>query len=82
LRTLKGDYRPILLKNSLSAQRRKIWGDLKRCFREVQRGYRWKAPISPGSPLIVSMETHEQFSLPNLNRRNSGCTEKLSFSTE
>jgi len=72
----------ILLKNSVSAQGRKIPGDMARLDCEVLRGYRQKVPASPESSLFGSTETCWLFSLSTLCRRKNKRPEKPSFSTE
>jgi hypothetical protein len=57
---LEASVRSILLKNSLSARTPRICGDVARCSREVPRGYRSKAPASPGSSRFASIEIREQ----------------------
>jgi hypothetical protein len=70
------------LKNSVSAQGRKISGDMAQFDRKEPRGYRPKALASPDSSLFGSMRTDLRFSLSTSGWRKNTRTEKPSFSTE
>jgi hypothetical protein len=72
----------ILLKNSVSAQRRKISRDMPRFDRGVPRGYRPKAFASPGPSLFCLMKNHWRFSLAMLGVHENSRIKKPSFSTE
>jgi hypothetical protein len=73
---------PILLKNSVSAQGRKISRDMARFDRKEPRGYRPKSLASPDSSLFGSMKTYWRFSRSTSSSRESAGIEKPSFSTE
>jgi hypothetical protein len=70
------------LKNSISAQGRKISGDMARLDREVPRAYIPTAVVLRESSRIVSAKTCPQLSLSMRGRRNSARCGKPSFSTE
>jgi hypothetical protein len=69
---------PILLKNSDSAQGRKISGDMARLDLEVQRAYRPTTIALRESSLFASARTRPQLTLSMLGGRKSAG----SFSTE
>jgi hypothetical protein len=72
----------ILLKNSVSAQGRKISGDMARLDREVPRAYRPAAFALRASSRFACAKTCPQLSLSTPGRRKSGRNGKPSFSTE
>jgi hypothetical protein len=80
--TVNGEYRPILLKNSVSAQGRKTSSDMARFDYAVLRGYRQKVPASPESSLFGSTEICWLFSLSTPCGRKNTRPGKPSFSTE
>lgn len=74
---------PILLKNSDSAQGRKISGDMARLDLEVQRAYRPTATALRGSSRIASAKTRTELSISMRGRRKSArSSPKPSFSTQ
>jgi hypothetical protein len=72
----------ILLKNPVSAQGRKISGDMARLDREVPRAYLPTAIVLRESSRIASARTCPQLSLSIRGRRKSARCGKPSFSTE
>jgi len=75
-------YWPILLKNSVSTQGRRILGDMARLAHEVPRAYRPTAISLRESSQIASAKTCPQVSLSVPGRRKSACSGEPSFSTE
>jgi hypothetical protein len=73
--------RPILLKNSVSAQGRKISGDMARPAREVPRAYRPTAIASRKSSRFASAKACPQLSISMPGIRKSARSGKPSFST-
>jgi len=69
----------ILLKNSVSAQGRRICRDVARFDCAVPRGYRQKVPASPESSLLGSTETCWLFSLSTPRRRKYSSRETEFF---
>jgi hypothetical protein len=70
------------LKNSVSAQGRKISGDMARLDREVPRAYRPTAIALRESSRFAYAKTCPQLSLSTPGRRKSARNVKPSFSTE